>query len=69
NNSKHDLLRYKGRLVVIIYNENPNSDYLTLKGVCIDASSDFIHIKSGGNITTSIKREWIRKIKDRGDAK
>ena len=61
-----DLARYKGKIIIVIYNENPNSEALTLKGFCLDVSPDFIHIKSGGSIVTSIKREWIRKIKSKG---
>lgn len=58
--------KYKGKLVVVIYNENPNGDALSLKGICLDVSPDFIFIKSGGKITTAINKQWIRKIKIRG---
>ena len=57
-----DLIFYKGKHIVVVYNENPNAEALTIKGFCFEASSDFIHISSGNAITT-IKSEWIRKIK------
>jgi hypothetical protein len=63
-----DLIIHKGKNVIVVYNENPQAEALTLKGFCFEASSDFIHVKSSGNIITSIKKEWIRKIKTRGGA-
>ena len=63
-----DLNIYKGKNVIVVYNENLQADALTLKGFCFEASSEFIHIKSSGNIITSIKKEWIRKIKTKGGA-
>lgn len=63
-----DLIIYKGKNVIVVYNENTQDDALTLKGFCFEASSEFIYIKSSGNIITSIKKEWIRKIKTKGGA-
>lgn len=60
---KNDLNIYKRKLVIVIYHENPNSKALTLKGYCFETSNEFIYLKSGGGIVTSIKKEWIRKIK------